>query len=51
LCFGGPGSPVYSTVRPAGQFSSPAVYCGNLGPSDELELVAEPPYLGMVEGW
>jgi hypothetical protein len=46
------GSPVYSTVRPAGQFSSPkaTLYCGDLGPADELEpgvevIVESPPHL------
>jgi hypothetical protein len=51
------GSPVYSTVRPAGHFPSPeaAVYSGDLGPADELEpgaevIVAWPPHLRMAEG-
>ena len=45
-------SPVYSTVRAAEQFPSPkaAVYCGDLGPADELEpgagvIVELPPHL------
>jgi hypothetical protein len=46
------GSPVYSGVRPAEHFPSPKgpVYCGDVGPVDELELGAEvivelPPHL------
>jgi hypothetical protein len=46
------GSPIYWTVRPAEQFPSPkaAVYCGDLGPADELEpgtevIVELPPHL------
>jgi hypothetical protein len=46
------GSPVYSGVRPAEHFPSPIgpVYCGDVGPVDELELGAEvivalPPHL------
>jgi hypothetical protein len=47
-------SPVYSTVRPTEQFPSAAVYCGDLGPADELEpgaevVVALPPHLRAVE--
>ncbi len=41
-------SPVYSTVGPTRQFPSAAVYCGDLGPADEVEpgsevIVAQPP--------
>lgn len=46
------GSPVYSGVRPPEHFPSPKgpVYCGDVGPVDELELGAEvivalPPHL------
>lgn len=46
------GSPVYSIGRVVGQFPSHragAVYCGDLGPADELEpgevIVAAPPHL------
>lgn len=47
-------SPVYSTVRPTEQFPSAAVYCGDLGPADELEpgadvIVEPPPHLHTVE--
>ena len=48
------GSPVWSVVRPAGQFSPPeaAEYCGDFGPADDLEpgtevMVAAPPHLGV----